>query len=257
MDKEFIKLAISPPNKNDRRLIMHGDFIDSELVDILCSVSSPNMVKGFADPKTDTSLSKTPYNIELKCPNCGDTFVREGNREVILKILKTTRSSRRDSHFYWRNVDINLLWCDKCKSEKEEEDRIKKVMTQKSNEAFRNYYIEQYINPDHSFKPEIRPYERISIIMDKFKYDEVVKTAIASLSYCEFLNTPYWEGVRQYKLKKAEYKCELCGKSGILNVHHKTYDRHGMEHVREIADKDLIVLCKDCHRRFHEKLIDN
>ena len=44
MDKEFIKLAISPPNKNDRRLIMHGDFIDSELVDILCSVSSPNMV---------------------------------------------------------------------------------------------------------------------------------------------------------------------------------------------------------------------
>ena len=88
-------------------------------------------------------------------------------------------------------------------------------------------------------------------------HDEFVKKAVASLTYYEFLNTPYWEGVRQYKLKKAEYKCELCGKSGILNVHHKTYDRHGMEHVRSVADKDLIVLCKDCHRKFHEKLINN
>ena len=257
MDKEFIKLAISPPNKNDRRLIMHGDFIDSELVDILCNVSSPNMVKGFADSRTDTSLSKTPYNIELKCPNCGDTFVREGNREIILKILKTTRNSRRDSHFYWCNADINLLWCDKCKTEKEERDRLEKIRIEKENETFRDYYIEQYINPNRSFKSEIRPWERISSIMDKFKCDEFVKKAVASLTYYEFLNTPYWEGVRQYKLKKAEYKCELCGKSGILNVHHKTYDRHGMEHVRSVADKDLIVLCKDCHRKFHEKLINN
>lgn len=236
---------------------MHGDFIDSELVDILCSVSSPNMIKGFADPKTDTSLSKVPYKIELKCPNCGDTFVREGNREIILKILRTTRNSRRDTHFWWCNRDIELLWCNKCLSEKEERDRIEKERIEEENKAFRNFYIDQYLNPNRSFKPEIRPWERISIIMDKFKYDEIINNAVNSLTYNEFLNTPYWEGVRQYKLKQAEYKCELCGKSGTLNVHHKTYDRHGMEHVRKVADKDLVVLCKDCHEKFHEKLIND
>lgn len=257
MDKEFIKLAIMPPIKNDRRLVMHGDLIDSELVDIFCGVSSPNMIRGFANAKTDTSLYKIPYKIELKCPNCGDVFIREGNRELILKILKTTRNSRRDPYFRWHNMDIGLLWCDKCKSEKEEKDLLEKAMIKKENEAFRDYYIEQYINPNHSFKPEIRPYERISTIMDKFEYDEVVKNAVSSLTYLEFLNTPYWEGIRQYKLKEAEYKCELCGKSGTLNVHHKTYDRHGMEHIRKIAEKDLIVLCEDCHKKFHEKLIDD
>lgn len=27
-----------------------------------------------------------------------------------------------------------------------------------------------------------------------------------------------------------------------------------LEHLRSIANKDLIVLCKDCHYKFHDKL---
>ena len=86
------------------------------------------------------------------------------------------------------------------------------------------------------------------------KLTKKIQDAVRSLSYSDFLQTPYWDGVRNYKLRKSGYKCELCGKSGILNVHHKTYENHGLEHLRSIANKDLIVLCKDCHYKFHDKL---
>lgn len=83
--------------------------------------------------------------------------------------------------------------------------------------------------------------------------DEVTN-AILQMDYKDFLNTPYWDGVRNYKLKRAKYCCELCGAKGILHVHHKTYERHGREHMKSIANKDLVVLCKDCHEKFHDKL---
>ena len=84
-------------------------------------------------------------------------------------------------------------------------------------------------------------------------YNEVEKR-IKSMKYRDFLRTPCWDGVRSYKLKKSNYCCELCGGKGVLNVHHKSYENHGKEFDMEIADRDLIVLCKDCHAKFHDKL---
>lgn len=37
MDKDFIKFMITPISKDDDRLIQEGDFIGSDLVNILCS----------------------------------------------------------------------------------------------------------------------------------------------------------------------------------------------------------------------------
>ena len=76
------------------------------------------------------------------------------------------------------------------------------------------------------------------------------------MDYHDFLKTPCWHGVRSYKLRNAKYCCELCGKKGVLNVHHKTYENHGREFDRDIADSDLIVLCRECHEKFHDKLND-
>nr|DAW76172.1 MAG TPA: Protein of unknown function (DUF968) [Bacteriophage sp.] len=39
-------------------------------------------------------------------------------------------------------------------------------------------------------------------------------------------------------------------------MHHKTYENHGREFNRDIADSDLIVLCRECHEKFHDKLSD-
>ena len=260
MDREFIKLLISPPNKQDSRLVMRGDLIDSELVDIFCNVPPENMLRGFADIKTDPSLAGVPYIIELQCPCCRRKFIRKANKNDTLKILKSVQRVRKEAH-YWRiREDIERLWCEECRAKKKEEDRIEKELRDKEfakdHEMLLNNYIERYVNPSHEFKKEIRAWEKIKSIMDKFDGEKRLEDAITSLEYHDFLNTPYWDVVRNYRLKKAEYKCELCGENGTLNVHHKTYEHHGQEHLKRIADKDLIVLCSECHQKFHDKLQD-
>ena len=69
------------------------------------------------------------------------------------------------------------------------------------------------------------------------------------MPYKDFLRTPYWDAVRSKKLKQADYKCQLCGKTERLNVHHRCYDNRGNEihHMN-----DLIVLCEDCHHNYHK-----
>lgn len=71
------------------------------------------------------------------------------------------------------------------------------------------------------------------------------------MPYKEFLQSLYWDIVRKYKLYKDGFRCKLCNKGGYLQVHHRTYEHHGYEHL--YLD-DLIVLCGDCHAKFHNKL---
>ncbi len=74
---------------------------------------------------------------------------------------------------------------------------------------------------------------------------------LRAMPYKEYLKSPEWQATRERKLKRAQYRCELCFKAGRLNVHHKTYERRGNE-----DDHDLIVLCGTCHAKFHDKLIE-
>ena len=78
-----------------------------------------------------------------------------------------------------------------------------------------------------------------------------IQELIAEMPYDAFLLSRYWENIRLYKLAKAHFKCEKCGKSYGLNVHHLKYDNHGLEHYKDVAENDLIVLCKDCHKLTH------
>jgi hypothetical protein len=72
---------------------------------------------------------------------------------------------------------------------------------------------------------------------------------LKAMDYTDFLKTPEWDATRRAMLRKAKYTCQLCNKDGVtLNVHHKTYERIG----EELTD-DLIVLCKSCHAKFHDK----
>lgn len=72
---------------------------------------------------------------------------------------------------------------------------------------------------------------------------------LKTMPYKEYLQTAHWKNVRKQALFRAKYKCSLCGKKGKLNVHHNTYENRGGE-----KDEDLIVLCQDCHGKFHDKL---
>ena len=69
----------------------------------------------------------------------------------------------------------------------------------------------------------------------------------SEISYANYLKTKVWNETRKKKLKESGYKCQLCSKTDTeLHVHHNTYERIGNEEM-----SDLIVLCEDCHKKFH------
>lgn len=59
-------------------------------------------------------------------------------------------------------------------------------------------------------------------------------------------HSPVWVAIRQWALQRAGNKCEQCGKTYMLSVHHLNYNNLGKEHP-----EDLKVLCQECHERAH------
>ena len=83
--------------------------------------------------------------------------------------------------------------------------------------------------------------------------DRVVEDAITKLRrlpYREYLRTSHWRRVRELALEQAGHQCDLCGHMHDLEVHHRHYETIGLEQQR-----DVIVLCVDCHRDHHRALV--
>lgn len=95
--------------------------------------------------------------------------------------------------------------------------------------------------------------ERQSQIHAQWAADQVRQTerelALRTMPYRDYLLTEEWFETRTKKLRRAGYRCQLCNAGGLLNVHHRTYERRGFEY-----DTDLIVLCHPCHAKFHGKM---
>lgn len=60
----------------------------------------------------------------------------------------------------------------------------------------------------------------------------------------EYYKSKEWETVRVFAIHSAGKRCQKCGASGILQVHHLTYDNLYNE-----KPQDLEVLCKKCHHK--------
>ena len=71
---------------------------------------------------------------------------------------------------------------------------------------------------------------------------------LQTMRYSDYLKTPEWQARREEHLQSVGYRCQVCNtRNTTLNVHHRTYERRGQEHYT-----DLIVLCRTCHKTFHE-----
>ena len=68
--------------------------------------------------------------------------------------------------------------------------------------------------------------------------------------YDAYLQTPHWQRKRFAKLLQSGFRCEKCPYLAELEVHHLSYDNLGCEPLT-----DLIVLCRNCHQREHENVI--
>lgn len=65
--------------------------------------------------------------------------------------------------------------------------------------------------------------------------------------YKAYLNSPRWQAIRKRLYREYDYKCDRCGSSKNIQVHHLTYENLGEE-----KDEDLVVLCQKCHSELHE-----
>lgn len=75
----------------------------------------------------------------------------------------------------------------------------------------------------------------------------VVRTVGRGIDYKAYLRSSRWLQLRGDMLETAGHRCQVCNRPGLLNVHHRTYERIGVE-----SPEDLIVLCEPCHTLFHE-----
>ncbi len=80
-------------------------------------------------------------------------------------------------------------------------------------------------------------------------YNEMLNEKV---DYKEYIKSPEWQETSRKAKERANYHCQLCHREGndtTLNTHHNNYERLGLE-----FDSDLIVLCRKCHRKHHNKI---
>lgn len=68
-------------------------------------------------------------------------------------------------------------------------------------------------------------------------------------------NNPYWEEVKRKVRIRDGHKCQVCGKTYRLEVHHKVYKVNGisiLDHELEHLEC-LVTLCEGCHDMEHGK----
>lgn len=77
---------------------------------------------------------------------------------------------------------------------------------------------------------------------------DVVRIRLMKLQYTDFLKTYYWRAIAMYLKHKNGDHCTYCNAEAGLQVHHKTYDHHGIE---LFYMDELEVLCDNCHKAKH------
>jgi len=65
--------------------------------------------------------------------------------------------------------------------------------------------------------------------------------------YNVYLKSEHWVNFRQNTIEERGCKCEQCGATDNLVVHHKTYSNLGNE-----KPEDVLVLCDECHKEIHK-----
>jgi len=64
--------------------------------------------------------------------------------------------------------------------------------------------------------------------------------------YYIYLRSEKWKTFKSSLIEQRGLNCEKCGKNGSLDAHHLTYER-----IFNELPEDIILLCKDCHKKEH------
>lgn len=229
-------------------VIQEGELVNYLLLKEILNSSIKQVKKIFNCSYRKIKIKK--FYFEFYCNSCNKTkIIKEYTlQEFIDKYLKDNTIIKphicKDCKEISNNAlkDYVLLNKEKIVTE---EDKDKLLQTNLMINTISYYTNPYYKNIDESdsdlydffFKrKESSWYKLLYVIINKLSYDD-------------FLKTKYWEYVRNKKFKQSGHKCEVCNCEDHLQIHHKTYTHHGMEHL--FLD-DLSVLCYDCHKKIHD-----
>jgi 5-methylcytosine-specific restriction endonuclease McrA len=87
-----------------------------------------------------------------------------------------------------------------------------------------------------------------SLCYGKSASESIDGLSARQIAYQAYLESHHWKILRAKILKFYGCRCCVCNSGFQVDVHHRTYERLGME-----LDTDLIVLCRQCHSTFHSK----
>lgn len=242
MDLDFIKAKIF--KKDDGKTIQPGDYISTTLVNLLKQGSTNNVVACFAP-----AIEGGTYETETECSKCGEIVNKHLGKTKLLDYICGSKP-------YYCEKCLNEIQKEKEEKEKQAEIETKQQEINRAETIKRNtdWYIENYLDPNKVWNKGVSAKFKTNSVI-KFDYnvdDEMISDYILDMDYYDFLKTPYWHAISLYAKHLAGFRCALCGSNEELRTHHKNYENHGYEHRIPIIKRDLIVLCNDCHEKFHE-----
>ena len=186
------------------------------------------------------------YHLELVCDKCGEHFYRDVSKGKLLEFISYYKKAKGKK-------SINAPLCNKClENKKEEDEKERKKMADEHHKRRikdTDTYIENYLNPNNKWNEGVKTYvkmQKLNVWVD----DDKISSHINEMEYSDFLETPYWKAISEKVRYKSNFKCQLCGSTNRLNVHHRDYSHHGNE-LNNMGD--LICLCQECHSKFHDK----
>lgn len=83
--------------------------------------------------------------------------------------------------------------------------------------------------------PEVEPIKQLMFVSAKDKL--------------EYMQSEKWKQLKLERLRIAQHKCESCGSTHNLHLHHITYERLTQELI-----EDVVILCNGCHTHIHSIL---
>lgn len=99
-------------------------------------------------------------------------------------------------------------------------------------------------NPEAWIEERAKQYTDVPTRQRNRRYNRHVHTA----EYENYIHSNAWRSRRKQALRIGHNRCDICGSTTSLQVHHLTYKHLGHE-----LDNELVVLCALCHRKVHNQ----
>lgn len=214
----------------------HKTVINGDTLLFLSQLKRPDKMLTQLGVVTDDN---TPIKCEIPCHGCGTEVPQRHTAESIVTLIENNYPPRGYKPF--------AAICEHC-AKVGDANSINNLVMQDLYTK-----LSSYIEPNTYGSKDEDLLHEFSLLMDFNSYYQRALTAeLMAMEYHDFLKTRYW-AIVAYKVKnhRPGY-CQKCGCYGeSLDCHHKTYDRHGLEHI--FWESDLTPLCRDCHQVEHNE----